>query len=120
MATLNPIATVRDNSSSPSIGRGTHEIVGWLTGTGTDAVTVETKLQSIISAIVIDETAGAVVATARGDSTTYVGTKTVVFTLANSKVYSYRIVGIVGTRAAATTETISGATTITYEPLKGG
>lgn len=113
----NPIAVVRDISSSPQNGRYVHEFVGRITGGGTHVVTVETGLKSILSAVIVNETdANSILVPTIGDSSTYAGTKTVAFTVANNKTYSYRITGnMVNTETVPTT---SGATTITYYPAK--
>lgn len=118
MANLNPVAVVRDIDSSPQQSRQVHQIVGRIAGGGAHAVTVETKLKSVLSAIVINETDGAVVASTIAASTAYSGTQKVTFTVAASKNYSYIITGILA--RSSTTDTTGGATTVTYEPLRGG
>jgi len=118
MANLNPVAVLRDISNSVNCTRQAHEIVGRVAGGASKTVTVETKLKSILSAVVINETDGAVVATTISDSTATVGTKKVAFAVVNAKDYSYLIVGLFG--RTATVDTISNDTTITYEPIKGG
>ena len=118
MATLNPVGVVRDIQSSPNNSRQIHDIVGRFAGGGTNTVTVETKLTSILAALIENETDGTMVAPTIGDSTTYVGTKTVAFAVAVDKVYTYRITG-----HFALTSTVDAAAdadaTITYEPIKG-
>lgn len=119
MATLNPVAVVRDMSSSPNCTKYVHQIVGSITGGGTDVVTIETGLKAIISAIVINETDGAVVvptvAASAVDGKT--GTKKVSFTVANTKKFSYIITGLFD--RSPTVDVTSGATTVTYEPRQG-
>ena len=118
MANLNPAKTVINVDSSQNSTRQLIEYVGHITGTGTHEMTVETKLQSILSAVVVNETDGAIVATARAASTAYPGTLKVTFTLANSKVYSYRITGFLS-RTMTTLSTSGGAgDTITCNPLQ--
>ena len=120
MATLNPIAITRDNSSDPSLGRQVHSFVARVTGGGTRSVIFETKMKSVALAVGHNETDNAALAPTYGDSTAYVGTKTVTFSVANGKVYSFLVVGIVGTRAAMTDYAPGDANvTIPYEPLKG-
>jgi hypothetical protein len=121
MGNLNPFGVIRDNSSNPSLGRGVHMFVHRITGSGGSGVaTYETKLKSILAAIVTDEAAVAdTLAVTIGSSTTYPGTATVAFTPVTGHTYSVLIIGIVGTRAAVSNDTITTATTYTYEPLKG-
>lgn len=110
----NPIAVVRDISSSPQNGRYVHEFVGRITGGGSDAVTIETGLKDVLQSFCINETDTALLATVIGSSTVYPGTKKVTFTVANNKTYSYRITGnLVNTETVPTT---SGATSVTYKP----
>lgn len=119
MATLNPVATVRDMSNSPNVTKFVHQIVGRIAGGGTDVVTIETGLKSIISAIVINETDGAVLVPTIAASAVAgkTATKKVTFTVANSKEYSYIITGMFD--RTPTVDTTSGATTVTYEPRQG-
>ena len=117
MANINPVSTARSVDTDWSVGRGVHQIVGRIVGGGTHAVTVETKLKSVLSAIVIKENSTvAVIATTIGDSTTYPGTKTVAFTVATGGEYSYIITGNVS--RASTADTTGGAVTVTYEPMR--
>lgn len=118
MANLNPVAVVRDMSSSPQSTRLVHQIVGRFAGGGSRTTTIETKLQSILSAIVINETDGAVVVPTIGDSSAYTGTKTVAFSVANSKTYSYVITGLFG-RTATVDAAADADATVTYEPRQG-
>lgn len=118
MATANPVPVVRDVSNSSHHFRGVNLVAGRVTGGGTHTVTVETKLQSIVSVLVVKTNATvAVIAATIADSTTYVGTKTVAFAVANAGEYSYMIVGLLD--IAATVDTISANTTITHEPING-
>lgn len=110
-----PIAVVRDISSSPQNGRGAHSIAGRVAGGASKTVTIETGLRAIISAVVINETDGAVVATTIASSTATTGTKKVSFAVANSKKYSYLIVG--SYIYDVTVPSITADTTITYNPL---
>jgi hypothetical protein len=120
MGNLNPFGIIRDNSSNPSLGRQVHVIGYRCTGSGSGGVvTMETKLKSIVAVIVQDESNAAPPAVTVADSSTYTSTKTVAFTAASGHTYSVIIVGIVGTRIAFGTDTITTATTVTYEPLKG-
>jgi hypothetical protein len=120
MANLNPQAVVRDNSSNPSLGKQVHDFITRVDGGGTNTITIETKLHSILMHVVYNETDNSLIASTVGDSTTYPGTKKVYFTSANSKVYAVRITGVVGTRTAVT-DYAGGNNdlTVTYEPLKG-
>jgi len=121
MGNLNPFGIIRDNSSNPSLGRQVHMFVHRVVGSGTPGTaTYETKLKSILAAIVTDEAAiSTTKAVTIGDSSTYAGTKTVAFDPANGHTYSVVIIGIVGTRIAVGDDTQTGSTTYTYEPLKG-
>ena len=88
-------------------------------GGGTRSVVIETKLKSILLCVPFNETANVMLTPTYGDSTTYVGTKTITVTVANSKVYAILVAGIVGTRAAVTDISPGDAdVTVTYEPLK--
>lgn len=115
MANLNPIATIRNVDSTSTSTRQVHEIVGRISCGGSHVVTVETRLKSILSAVVINETDGAVVVPTIADSSVVIGTKRVSFTGASGKTYSYKIVGLLN--RIATVDTTSGATTINYYPL---
>ena len=115
MANLNPIATIRDVDSTSTSTRQVHEVVGRISCGGAHTVTVETRLKSILSAIVVNETDGAVVIPTISDSTVVLGTKRVSFTGASGKTYSYKIVGLLN--RIATVDTTSGATTVNYYPL---
>lgn len=118
MPGINPAAVVRDLSSSPNHTREVHCLAGRIVGGGTHVVTIETKLRSVLVAQVVKENATtAVLAATIDDSTTYPGTKTVAFTVANGGVYSYVVVGFVN-REPDVPET-SGATTVVYEPIEG-
>jgi hypothetical protein len=120
MADLNPQAVVRDVSSSPSLGRQVHDFIVRVTGGGTNTITIETKLKSILMYLIYNETDNTVVAGTVADSTVYSGTKKIYFTSANPKVYSIRITGILGTRIAVSNYAGGNADlTVTYEPLKG-
>jgi hypothetical protein len=120
MGNLNPYAIIRDMSSDPNLGRQVHVFGYRCTGSGSGGVvTVETKLKSIVAVLANDEANAASPAVTIGDSTTYTGTKTVAFTAATGHTYSVVIIGIVGTRIAFGTDTITTATTVVYEPLKG-
>ena len=115
MANNNPVAVVKNNESDPNSSRGVHTIVGRIVGGGTHAITVETRLKSVISAICIKENATvAVIATTIGDSSTYPNTKTVAFTIASGGEYSYLITGLLN--RAATADTSGGSVTVTYNP----
>jgi hypothetical protein len=119
MADLNPQAVVRDINSSPSLGRQVHDFIVRVAGGGTRSVVIETKLKSILQCIPFNETDHVFLTPTYGDSTTYVGTKTVTVTVANAKVYSIRITGIYGTRAAVTDISPGDAdVTVTYHPLR--
>lgn len=119
MGTLNPVAVVRDMSSSPNCTKYVHQIVGRITGGGTDVVTVETGLKFIMSAIVVNETDGAIVVPTIAASavTGKTGTKKVSFTVADTKAFSYIITGVFD--RTPTVDVTSGATTVTYEPRQG-
>lgn len=117
MATMNPVAIVRNVQSSKDSSRQVHEIVGRIAGGGAHEVTLETKCKSVLAAQVVNETDTALLACVIGDSTTFPGTKTVVFTVANAKTYHYRVTGILA--LTATVDTTGGATAIIYEPIKG-
>jgi len=120
MATLNPIAVTRDNSSSPSLGRQVHSFVARVAGGGTRSVVIETKMKSVLLCIPFNETDHVMLTPTYGDSSAYVGTKTITVTVAGAKVYAIFVAGIVGTRAAVTDISPGDAdVTITYEPLKG-
>jgi hypothetical protein len=117
MANFNPVAIVRELSSAPEHTRGVHLIAGRLLGGGTDAVTIETNLKTVIGAIVYNETDATVLAVTIASSTAHTGTQKVTFTVANSKAYNYLIFGLYD--RTITSDTTSGSKTITYEPVKG-
>ncbi len=119
MATLNPYAIVRDNSSSPSLGQQAHLFVVRVAGGGTRDVVIETKLKSVLFCLPFNETDHVFLTPTYADSTAYPGTKKVTVTVANAKVYAIVVAGIVGTRAAVTDISPGdAAVTVTYEPLK--
>lgn len=113
----NPIAVVRDVNSSPQNGRGVHQIVGRVDGGASKDVTVETGLKTILQALVVNETDGALVVPTIADSTALAGTKKVTFSVANSKSYSYQITG--NLMYTETVPSITADTTVTYKPLNG-
>lgn len=114
----NPAAILKELGSAPEHERGLHTIAGRVIGGGTHAVTVETGLATIVSAIVVKENATtAVLGATIGDSTARVGTKTVAFTVADTGVYSYIITGYL--RGTITVPTTAAATTVTYNPATG-
>jgi hypothetical protein len=120
MGNLNPYAVIRDNSSNPSLGRQVHMFVHRVVGSGSAGVaTYETKLKSILAVIITDEAGATGPAVTIGSSTDYPGTATVAFTVVTGHTYSVVIVGILGTRIAVGDDTLTTATTYTYEPLKG-
>ena len=112
----NPIAVVRDISSSPQNGRYVHCFVGRITGGGSHAVTIETGLKDILQAFCVNETDTALLAVTIASSTAYPGTKKVSFTVANNKTYSYQITGNLAN--SETIPTTAGATTVTYYPAR--
>lgn len=117
MADNNPVAVVRDVDSSPQHTRQVHVIAGKVAGGASATVTVETKCKKVLSAFIINETDAAVVAPTIEASTVTVGTEKVSFNVVNAKNYSYMIVALFS--RGLTVDTISGTTTITYEPLRG-
>jgi len=119
MANLNPVAMVRDVDSSPNCSRQIHVIAGRIDGGGTHAITVETRLKSILSAIVVNETDHVLLTPTIAASAVagLTNTKKVTFTIATTKTYSYIIVGLLD--KTATVDTISSDTTINYYPLGG-
>jgi len=120
MGNFNPIALVRDVDSSPNCSRQVHEIVGRVVGSGAGGVvTVETRLKSILAAVVINETDGAVVVPTIAASAVAGLTNTykVTFTAVTAKTYSYFIVGLLDKTMVI--DTITTATTVNYYPLGG-
>lgn len=120
MATLNPVTVSRSVDTDWSMTRGVHAFAGRITGGGAHAVTIETKLGFILFAACINETtANTALAITVASSSTYTGTKTVAFTVANAQTYSYLVIGVLGGYGRTPTiDSTGGATTVIYEPMK--
>jgi hypothetical protein len=118
MAINNPIAVVRDISSSPQHSRDVHVIAGKVEADGGDrVVTINTNLKSLMSTLVIADTVGTPALVAVTVATVTNGTYSVAFTASSGLVTGYLIVGLLSREIETTT--VATTTTITYKPITG-